>query len=73
MKLNRKKEKTEIFDIVLVLIMIFIMVITLYPFLNVLAISLNDATDTVKGGIHILPRKFTFQNYIEMFKYYTII
>ncbi|MFU7515580.1 carbohydrate ABC transporter permease [Clostridium sp. HCS.1] len=47
--------------------MLFIVVITLYPFLNVLAISLNDATDTVKGGIHIWPREFTLQNYKEIF------
>lgn len=63
--MNAKKIKT--FDVVLILIMIVVAVITIYPFLNVLAISLNDATDTVKGGIHILPREFTLQNYKEIF------
>lgn len=67
MKLKKKKEKIEAFDIILILIMLFIVVITLYPFLNVLAISFNDATDTVKGGIHIWPREFTLQNYKEIF------
>ena len=67
MKLKKKKGKIEVFDIVLVIIMLFIVVITLYPFLNVLAISLNDATDTVKGGLHIWPRKFTLKNYQEIF------
>ena len=67
MVFGKKKHKIEVFDVVLVLIMIFIVCITLYPFLNVLAISLNDATDTVKGGIHIWPRKFTIQNYKEVF------
>lgn len=67
MKLKKKKNETEAFDIVLIVIMLFIVVITLYPFLNVLAISLNDATDTVKGGIHIWPREFTLQNYKEIF------
>lgn len=67
MKLKKKKNETEAFDIVLIFIMLFIVVITLYPFLNVLAISLNDATDTVKGGIHIWPREFTLQNYKEIF------
>lgn len=67
MVFRKKKHKIEVFDIVLILIMIFIVCITLYPFLNVLAISLNDATDTVKGGIHIWPRKFTIQNYKEVF------
>lgn len=67
MKLKKKKEKIEVFDIVLVIFMLLVIVVTLYPFLNVLAISLNDATDTVKGGIHILPRAFTLQNYKEIF------
>lgn len=60
-------KKPEIFDIVIVIIMIFIIIVTLYPFLNVLAISLNNATDTVKGGIHIWPRKFTLDNYKQIF------
>lgn len=47
--------------------------ITLYPFLNVLAISLNDATDTVRGGITIFPREFTFKNYITIFEYDNLI
>lgn len=55
------------FDIVLIVIMILVAIITIYPFLNVLAVSFNDANDTVKGGIHILPRKFTWQNYKEIF------
>src|SRR5690625_7643467 len=47
--------------------MIVVIVITLYPFLNILAISLNNAVDSAKGGIHILPRDFTFANYFEIF------
>lgn len=50
-----------------------VFVITLYPFLNVLAISLNDATDTVRGGITIFPREFTFENYITIFEYDNLI
>lgn len=43
--------------------MVAFVVITLYPVLNTLAISFNDGIDTVRGGIHLLPRKFTLQNY----------
>lgn len=60
-------KKVKIFDVVLIAFMTIIAVITIYPFLNVLAISLNEATDTVKGGIHIWPREFTLQNYKEIF------
>lgn len=65
MKMNFKK--WTLFDLVLALFMLFVIVITLYPFLNILAISLNNAVDTAKGGIHIWPREFTFANYTEIF------
>lgn len=48
--------------------MVTLCVITLYPFLNVLAISFNNSLDTVKGGITVYPRMFTFANYVEIFK-----
>lgn len=60
-------KKLKTFDVILIVIMIIIALITIYPFLNVLAISLNEASDTVKGGIHIWPREFTLQNYKEIF------
>ena len=41
-------------------------IITLYPVLNTLAISLNDGTDALRGGIYLLPRKFTWKNYITV-------
>lgn len=43
--------------------MVAFVIITLYPVLNTLAISFNDGIDTVRGGIHLIPRKFTLQNY----------
>lgn len=36
---------------------------TFLPFLNILAISLNDATDSVRGGISFWPRQFSLQSY----------
>ena len=55
-------------DIVLYMLMILTGIVTLYPFLNVAALSFNDAVDSVKGGIYLIPRKFTFNNYLEIFK-----
>jgi putative aldouronate transport system permease protein len=40
---------------------------TLYPFLNLLAISLNDSLDSIKGGIYVWPREFTLANYSALF------
>ncbi|MCR2802492.1 carbohydrate ABC transporter permease [Paenibacillus soyae] len=59
----------KVFDTVNVIIMLLIMVVTLYPFLNVLAISLNDSQDTVRGGIYLWPRELTWENYATIFSY----
>ena len=53
--------------------MVILAIVTIYPFLNVLAISLNNSVDTVKGGITIFPREFTFLNYVEIFKTNAIV
>jgi putative aldouronate transport system permease protein len=42
--------------------------ITLYPFWNTIAVSLNDAVDTMRGGITFLPRKFSSFNYEVLFQ-----
>ncbi|MEC0235487.1 carbohydrate ABC transporter permease [Paenibacillus kribbensis] len=59
----------KMFDLFNYILMALIVVVTLYPFLNVLAISLNNSTDTVRGGIYIWPRQFTLENYKTIFQY----
>ncbi len=68
--INRRKHVNGevVFDIFNYLFMIFLVFITLYPFLNVLAISLNNSVDTVKGGITVFPRQFTLANYKSIFE-----
>ncbi|MBP1904233.1 putative aldouronate transport system permease protein [Paenibacillus turicensis] len=63
----------KVFNVCNVILMCLILVVTLYPFLNVLAISLNDSTDTVRGGIYLWPREFTLKNYETIFGYSTLI
>lgn len=63
-----KHLKKTWFDYVLVVFFILILIITLYPFLNVLAISFNDATDTLRNVNFIIPRQFTLYNYKYVFK-----
>ncbi|CAM4051631.1 carbohydrate ABC transporter permease [Lederbergia lenta] len=71
--LNKSNAKDRLFDILNYTFLIIVMIITLYPFLNVLAISLNDSTDAVRGGIYIWPREFTLSNYLEIAKYENLI
>lgn len=72
MKEIRKKhrQKTSVLDKIFVicntLFMIAFVVITLYPVLNTLAISFNDGTDALRGGIYLWPRKLTLKNYITV-------
>lgn len=59
----RKSVADITFTVLNTLFMILFVIITLYPVLNTLAVSFNDGTDALRGGIHLIPRKFTFQNY----------
>ncbi len=61
-----------VIDIVTVVVIVLVFVLTLYPFLNSLAISLNDADNTTLGGITIYPRIFTTKNYEQIFSNPTI-
>ncbi|NLY91341.1 MAG: carbohydrate ABC transporter permease [Firmicutes bacterium] len=65
MKKRRMRLTKEdiILDFVVYTTLIFLVIITLYPFLNTLAVSFNDALDSSKGGIYLWPRKFTLYNY----------
>lgn len=66
------KKKTAgdiVFEVFNYTVMIILAIVTLYPFLHVLAVSLNDPYDAIKGGITIFPRKFTLVNYIETLNY----
>ncbi|MCJ8010433.1 carbohydrate ABC transporter permease [Paenibacillus sp. KQZ6P-2] len=61
-----KEKKTisdHIFDISLYIFLSVIFIVTFYPFWNILVISLNDATDTMRGGLFLWPREFTLESY----------
>ncbi|MBO9600373.1 MAG: carbohydrate ABC transporter permease [Cohnella sp.] len=58
----------RIFDIANIIFLCLLMVVTLYPFLNQLALSLNQAMDSIKGGIYVWPRHFSLENYKYVFK-----
>jgi putative aldouronate transport system permease protein len=42
--------------------------ITLYPFWTTIAVSFNDAMDSMRGGITFLPRQLTLYNYEVLFQ-----
>ncbi len=68
--LRRKKIRPAdlIFIIINTIILTLAVVITLYPILNTLAVSFNDGLDALRGGIYLLPRKFSLKNYQTVFQ-----
>ncbi|WP_020619363.1 carbohydrate ABC transporter permease [Paenibacillus daejeonensis] len=57
----------KIFDVCNVIFMILLVCVTLYPFLNMFALSFNDANDTIRGDIYIWPREWTLRNFEYVF------
>ncbi len=63
-----KKTADDIaFDTVKILLLTFLVGVTLYPFLNIIAISFNDSADSLRGGITLWPRVFSLRNYEKIF------
>ncbi|MFC4102396.1 carbohydrate ABC transporter permease [Paenibacillus xanthanilyticus] len=68
-----KSPQDRLLEIIVYVSLIMVTILTIYPFLNVLAISFNDSVDTVRGGITIWPRQFTLNNYEVIFTYSGLI
>ena len=63
-KVKKPGQKRDVvFPLVNGAILCLLMLITLYPVLNTVAISFNDGTDAVRGGIGIWPRVFSTEAY----------
>ncbi|MDR1693201.1 MAG: carbohydrate ABC transporter permease [Oscillospiraceae bacterium] len=65
----RRTKGDYIIDFVIYAVTLVILVSTLFPFLNVLAIAFNDSSDSVKGGVGILPRIPTLDNFKELTRF----
>ena len=57
-----------IFNIFNGVLMLFVVVVMLYPMLNTLAISFNEPLDSVRGGIYLWPRIFSLAAYESVFE-----
>jgi len=55
---------SRIFDVCNIVFMLAFTFLMLYPFVNLLAISLNDGVDAARGGIYFFPREFSLDSYI---------
>ncbi len=66
-KIRASRVESIAFSIGNSLFMIIFVVVMLYPFWNTVAVSFNEAVDTVRGGITFFPRRFSLQNYKMVF------
>lgn len=48
--------------------LILIFIVTFFPFWNILVLSFNDASDTLRGGLMLWPRVFSVESYAAVFK-----
>ncbi|BBI32727.1 carbohydrate ABC transporter permease [Cohnella abietis] len=59
----KQSTSEKVGQLLIVLLLILLCVSVLYPFLYMLAISLNVGSDAAKGGVYLWPRKFTLYNF----------
>ncbi len=64
----KKSVGEHIFDIGNILFFLILSVLFVYPFINVLVVSLNEPLDAMRGGLYIWPRKFSIENYKYVLK-----
>ena len=76
MKRHKKITRTPgewVLDSVKVVFLAFVVVVTVYPFWNIFIISINDATDAIRGGLYFLPRKLSLSSYAEILRRSTFL
>lgn len=65
--MKKKLTKTDIIlDVTILIFLAVITFITVYPFWNILIVSLNDAQDALRGGLFFWPRKFSLASYEQI-------
>jgi putative aldouronate transport system permease protein len=58
----------KVCDILIHMLLIIFILIIVLPFVHLIALSFNEGTDALRGGIIFWPRKFTLENYKIIFQ-----
>lgn len=58
----------KVLDAIVAVILILFVVVTVYPIINTVAVSFNDGTDALRGGITLWPRVWSTKNYETVFQ-----
>ncbi|WP_028611373.1 carbohydrate ABC transporter permease [Paenibacillus harenae] len=62
------QSRFSVFSVINYMILTVLAFSMIYPFIYILAYSLNDGKDSMLGAIYFLPRKITLDNYAEVFE-----
>lgn len=65
---KRIKLEPIIFHTLNTVFMVLVVIVMVYPFWNTIAVSFNDAQDSLRGGITFYPRVFSLYSYEMVFK-----
>jgi putative aldouronate transport system permease protein len=65
---KQRSRGDKLFDAVLTAAFILFSLTVVYPFIYLLAVSFNDGSDALRGGITVWPRVFTVDNYTVIFQ-----
>ncbi|MBQ8953713.1 MAG: carbohydrate ABC transporter permease [Clostridia bacterium] len=65
-KIQRTAEDNAI-SVFIFIVMLFVFIVTVYPFYYCVVISFNEGINASIGGIYFWPRKFTLENYVQVF------
>jgi putative aldouronate transport system permease protein len=55
-------------DIFVYAFLLCVLLVSFVPFWNIFVLSVNDANDTMRGGLLLWPREFVIDSYIAVFK-----
>lgn len=70
---HSKLNKLTVGDYLITFVMVLVCFIALYPVWYTIIISFNDSSDSLRGGIYWLPRKFSIESYRTVFQDKTIV
>lgn len=63
MYMNYRSTPYTVFKIMNIVLLSILVLAAVFPYVNAIALALNDPVDTMKGGITVFPRVLTFENF----------
>lgn len=63
----KHKIKFSIGDCIVYFLLSVLLIVTFYPFWNIFVLSLNEASDSLRGGLMLWPRVFSMASYRAVF------